>query len=320
MMKSQRSPSLAKLAIAAITALTILLFLLYFHPARTAALPHHVAPTQSSEIELGEISTAIKSIPEKIWYKVGPKGLSSQSQEWMDDCLHKNPEYRSEIMTDHSGDLYVKEKFSHRPDIVETYLALSVPILKADLLRYLLLFAEGGIWYDLDVSCGDVPIRQWIPEEFKANTNLVVGLEFDEGWGENILRQFNSWTIMAAPHSPHIMMVIEDILDAIRQKSEGNGIAVTELSLDMVGDVVDFTGPRRLTRGILKSLSLVLDETVEMKNVSHLLDPVLISDVLVLPGYSFAASANRYVNQTGPALVTHHYAGSWKNDNGGETH
>lgn len=241
MMKSQRSPSLAKLAIAAITTLTILLFLLYFHPARTAALPHRAAPTQSSEIELGEISTAIKSIPEKIWY-------------------------------------------------------------------------------DLDVSCGDVPIRQWIPEEFKANTNLVVGLEFDEGWGENIVRQFNSWTIMAAPHSPHIMMVIEDILDAIRQKSEGNGIAVTELSLDMVGDVVDFTGPRRLTRGILKSLSLVLDETVGMNNVSHLLDPVLISDVLVLPGYSFAASANRYVNQTGPALVTHHYAGSWKNDNGGETH
>ncbi|KAJ5350824.1 SNARE complex subunit (Vam7) [Penicillium brevicompactum] len=318
-MNSQRSPFLTKLAVASIATLTVLFFVLFFHPARTATLPQHVAPAQTSGNELAETPTAIKSIPNKIWYKVGPKGLSSQSQEWMDDCLHKNPEYRSEIMTDLSGDLYVKNKISHRPDIVETYLALSIPILKADLLRYLLLFAEGGIWYDLDVSCGDVPIRQWIPEQFKANTNLVVGLEFDEGWGEHILRQFTSWTIMAAPHSPHMMMVIEDILDAIRQKSDEKGIAVSELSLEMVGDVVDFTGPRRLTRGILKSLALTLDETVDMNNVSHLLDPVLISDVLVLPGYSFAASANRYVNQTGPALVTHHYAGSWKNDNGGET-
>lgn len=318
-MKSQLPPSFAKFAIAAITTLTCLLFILYFHPARTAIPQYRVTPAETSDNNPAEFVTTIKSIPNKIWYKVGPKGLSSQSREWMDDCLHKNPEYRSEIMTDLSGDLYVKENFSHRPDIVETYLALSVPILKADLLRYLLLFAEGGIWYDLDVSCGDVPIRQWIPEEFKANTNLVVGLEFDEGWGEHILRQFTSWTIMAAPHSPHMMMVIEDILGAIRQKSDEKGISVAELSLDMVGDVVDFTGPRRLTRGILKSLTLTLNESVEMNNVSHLLDPILISDVLVLPGYSFAASANRYVNQTGPALVTHHYAGSWKNDNGGET-
>jgi hypothetical protein len=43
--------------------------------------------------------------------------------------------------------------------------------------------------------------------------------------------------------------------------------------------------------------------------------------VLVLPGYSFALSSNHYnpEDTQGPALVTHHFDGSWKNDHGGET-
>ncbi|CAG8127605.1 unnamed protein product [Penicillium olsonii] len=317
-MVKSRSP-LAKLAIAAITVLSGLFFVLYFHPARLATPGRSIATIKTSQHELEEIPSRVSTIPEKLWYKVGPKGLSNESRDWMDDCLHKNPKYVSEIMTDDSGDLYVKNTFAHRQDIVQTYLNLTVPILKADLLRYLLLFAEGGIWYDLDVSCGDVPIHEWIPEKFASNASLVVGLEFDEGWGEGIVRQFASWTIMAAPHSPHMRVVIDDILEAIHQKAEERAIGVRDLTLDMIGDVVDFTGPRRLTRGVMKSLGSALNRTVEMDSISHLLEPVMIGDVLVLPGYSFAASANKYVNETGPALVTHHYAGSWKNQKGGET-
>jgi alpha 1,6-mannosyltransferase len=82
-------------------------------------------------------------------------------------------------MTDLSADMYVKETFKFRPDIIETYLALLIPILKVDLLRYLLLYllllAEGGIWSDLDVSCEDVPIRDWIIEQYRKDASLVVG-------------------------------------------------------------------------------------------------------------------------------------------------
>jgi alpha 1,6-mannosyltransferase len=42
---------------------------------------------------------------------------------------------------DISGHTYVKETFRSRPEIIETYLALALPILKVDLFRYLLLFA-----------------------------------------------------------------------------------------------------------------------------------------------------------------------------------
>lgn len=311
-----RGPSFTKFSTTTIFILTCLFFILYYHPMRLAT------PDGPSEYDTSRkgFQPASPRIPEKIWYKVGPKGLSDQSHEWLDDCLHKNPAHSAQIMTDLTGDQYVEQNFGHRPDIVHAYLSLSVPILKADFLRYLLLFIEGGIWADLDVSCGDVPIREWIPETIRAKAGLVVGWEFDVGWGDSFIRQFESWTIMAAPGSPHLLMVIDDIMEGIRQKTGEYGVPVSGLTLEMTGDVIDFTGPRRLTRGVLKSLELVRNETIDMASISNLLEPVLVEDVLILPGYSFAATSNTYSNEnvTGPSLVQHHYAGSWKNHNGGE--
>ena len=99
-------------------------------------------------------------------------------------------------MTDLSGDAYVKEHFAHRPDIMDTFLALPFPILKADFLRYLLLFNEGGIYFDLDVSCEGPPIHDWVPEQYKKDAGLVVGWEFDVCWWTALcasLRHGRSW-------------------------------------------------------------------------------------------------------------------------------
>jgi mannosyltransferase OCH1-like enzyme len=221
-------------------------------------------------------------------------------------------------MTDHSADIYVEETFKHNPDIVEAYLALTIPILKADLLRYLLLFAEGGIWSDLDVSCEDCPIHDWIPAQYKKDANLVVGWEFDVGLGDNFMRQFASWILMAKPGSPHMAMVVDDILDALRRTAEEHNVTIAGLELDMIGDVVDFMGPRRLTKSVLKSLDLILNDTTADRNISCLLEPKLVGDVLVLPGYAFANSSDTYQESPGPVLVTHHYAGTWKNEYGRE--
>jgi alpha 1,6-mannosyltransferase len=90
------------------------------------------------------------------------------------------------------------------------------------------------------------------------------------------------------------------------------------LKFDVIGDVVDLTGPRRFTKSVLKSLNLMLNGITADRNISLLLEPKLIGDVLVLPMYSFAASANTYDEVQGPVLLTHHYAGTWKNEYGGE--
>lgn len=180
-------------------------------------------------------SSAPAKIPGILWYKLGPSGLSNQSHDWTDTCIEKNPTYRPEFMTDTSADDYVMRTFALRPEIPETYLALTIPILKADMLRYLLLFDQGGIWMDLDVSCEDTPIDDWIPEHYRHNASLVVGWEFDVGWEEPFVRQFATWTIMSRPRSTHMSMVVDDIIEGLRSVSLKHSVPIANLTLDRPG-------------------------------------------------------------------------------------
>lgn len=262
------------------------------------------------------------AIPKKVWYKLGPKGKNDDIREWTGSCISQNPDYRFQFMTDASADAYVEETFSSsRPDIVEVYLNLSIPILKADLLRYLLLYAEGGIWSDLDVSCEGVPMDEWVPAEYKQNASLVVGWEFDYGWDQTYFHEFASWTILSKPGVNHMLMVIDDIVESIHTARTQHKVSIQDLTPPMVGDIVDFTGPRRLTRSILKSLEVTLGRAIERQEIENIKQPTLVDNVLILPGHAFADATNDFSNdggRPGPVLVTHHYAGSWKNEHGGE--
>lgn len=261
-----------------------------------------------------------RGIPKKIWYKLGPRGLTTDVRTWTDSCIQQNPQYEHEFVTDELSEAWVAEQFIDHPEIVETYHNLTIPILKADILRYLLLFSQGGVYCDLDITC-NVPIDQWIPVGYQANSSLVVGWEFDVGWGENIVREFATWTIMAKPASPHIWTLIEDIVELIGEKTKAHNLdSVEQLTPAMVGDVVDTTGPRIFTKSILKSLEQVLQTPIDKDSIKNLRHPKMVGDVLILPGYSFAAESNHYNadEQLGPPLVTHHAAGTWKNENGGE--
>lgn len=277
--------------------------------------------TRSAHIEEAAASRH-SEISKILWYKLGPHGLTDDTRRWTNTCINNNPSYHAKFMTDDSGDEFVRKTFASRPDIVDNYLALSVPIFKADILRYLLLFDQGGIWSDLDVSCDGIPIDEWVPAEYKDNAELVVGWEFDSGWEGEYVRQFASWTIMAKPKSPHMMQVIDDIFQTLREKTIEKNLAVENATVVLLGDVVDFSGPRRLTRSIYTSLSKMLNRTVGAAEMQEILQPKLVGNVLVMPGRSFASSANRYTPEEEkllpPSLVTHHYAGTWKNDHGGE--
>lgn len=275
----------------------------------------------ATPLSVASLASNPTGIPEKIWYKLGPKGLSKDAEGWIDSCLTINPTYRHEFLTDANGENYVREHFGHRSDIIDTYFALTIPILKADLLRYLILFAEGGIWSDLDISCDKrKTIHEWIPDQYKRQTNLVVGLEFDETWEDDgvLHSQFASWTIMSKPGSPHMLQVIDDIIVAIREKSEENDVSIEILTTKMVGDVIDLTGPKRMTWSIVASLEKMMQRTLDDRDISGLKEPKLLGDVLILPGNAFADNQNDYPEDEGPVLVQHHYAGSWKNDHGGE--
>lgn len=294
-------------------------------PTSTSTDAPLATPLEAAKSELSNSATGPGGIPKKIWYKMGAKGISYDAQGWTSTCVSQNPEYHAEFLTDQSADEFVKEKYADRPDIVETYMALTVPILKADMLRYLLLYAEGGVWFDLDVSCEGIPIDEWIPEEFEEDVSLVVGWEFDAGYDFPFERQFTTWAVMARKGVPHLMAVVDDIIQSVADAAKANNATISQLKMDMIGDVVEFTGPRRFAKSVTENLEPLLSETDGWDgwdDYYEILEPKLADDVLILPGYSLSASCNTYEEEdqdrVGPPLVVHHYAGTWKNDYGGE--
>lgn len=206
--------------------------------------PHYLTTIPASPLpsDSSPSPPTTTDIPEKLLYKVGPKGLNKELRSYTNSCIANNPTFRSEFLIDTSGDQFIRDHFADRPDILNGFLAINIPIIRADILCYLVLYQYGGVWNDLDVS-RQVPISEWIPENYKADASIVVGMELDvDIW----TRQFATWTIMAKPKSPHPLTVVEDCLEGLLSKSNELDVGMQDLRPDMIGDIVDVSGPRRL--------------------------------------------------------------------------
>lgn len=286
----------------------------------SASSSSHVTPEDpllsNPKIRPPQPDTSSYNIPEKVWHSAKYNNITEIQREWTSSWTKKNP-CRQELLTDRSSKTFVRAHFYEtRPDIVEVYEAIPIPIFRADLLRYLIILAEGGIWSDLDVTC-DKPVSDWVPLEYKhQKVDMVVGLEFDFAWrgpGAAIASQFCNWVFMARPSSRNLLMIVDSVVAKLKEIAGANGVPISGITLDMLPvDVVDVTGPKIMTVAILESLGQLLGRTVDDRDFSGIKQPKLLGDVLIMPGNSFAARQNGYPTDQGDTLVTHHYESSWK--------
>jgi mannan polymerase II complex HOC1 subunit len=179
----------------------------------------------------------------------------------------------------------------------------------------LIILAEGGYRSDLDVS-SEKPAADWIPGEYKdQNIDMIVGLEFDFEWrgpGTEVASQFCNWVFSAQPSSRNLQVIVDSVVNTLKKIARDNHVPLSQITLEMLSDVVNVTGPKIMTIAILESLGQLLGRAVDDRNFSGIRHPTLVGDVLIMPGVSFAAAQNGYPKNQGDALVTHHYEGSWK--------
>jgi hypothetical protein len=129
----------------------------------------------------------VEEFPKKIWqsWKVDALRFEDRDTERAMSWTTKNPAHRYEVLTDDSAMTYVEQFYGpagfNRPDIVYTYRSLnSIRIIQSDLLRYLIMYAEGGVWADIDVEAVR-SISHFIPKRFnEKDINMVIGIETDE--------------------------------------------------------------------------------------------------------------------------------------------
>ncbi|KAJ6125855.1 hypothetical protein N7471_010348 [Penicillium samsonianum] len=192
-----------------------------------------------------------------------------------------------------------------------------IPILRADLFRYLVVLAEGGIWGDLDTSC-EKEVTEWVPLEYRnENIDMIVGLEFDFEWrgpGTEVASQFCNWIFVARKSSRNLQVIVDTVLNKLKGIAQANAVILEGITLEMLSDVVDVTGPKIMTIAIMESLGQLLGRTIDDRDYAHTKQTKLVGDVLIMPGVSFAALQNGNPMDQGDPLVTHHYEGSWKKE------
>ena len=250
--------------------------------------------------------------------------ISDEDREHVKTWPDLNPEYRHEVLTDGMMESLVKDHFhvSH-PDIEDIYFQVQDYILRSDLIRYLVLLVDGGVYNDLDVGCLK-PIKTWVPERYKDVAGTLLGVEVDNKFGPDgrtfqngqDFFQLVNWTIMSKPHQPFLWFLIKRVLENIKALAASQERPISKMTYT-IQNVLDVTGPAALTTAFFDYASDITGTTVTYHNLTKLTEPRLIGEVVILPINSFGAGHQvewAGFKQDGTALIHHYFAGSWKTD------
>lgn len=226
-------------------------------------------------------------------------------------------------MSDQGADTFVRKHYlADRMEIAHTFLDTRVPIFRSDLLRYMLLESEGGIYTGLDTRPRK-PINEWVPAHLQPSVRAIVGIEYDQlnnpepshGFSERI--SFCQWTIAIAPKHPMMTRMVKRVVANLKDYAKKKGtISALSNPAARVGEV---TGPATWTTAVWESLSEALGGAkLDYRNVSGLKEPTLFGDILILPIDGFGTgqphSGSLEVGRAETALVEHSFRMSWRKD------
>ena len=167
-------------------------------------------------------------------------------------CVLLKATTNEQVLTDEIADILIGHLYGSVPKVIEAYFAMPMPILKADFFRYLILFARGGVYADIDTEALK-PAHQWLPPTSPGNTvGLVIGIEADptrEDWDLWYSRriQFCQWVMRAKVGHPVLLEVIVRITEDTLEKKRAGQLEIDQWrSLS----IIEWTGPAVWTDSI----------------------------------------------------------------------
>ncbi|KAG8532021.1 uncharacterized protein KY384_003657 [Bacidia gigantensis] len=231
-----------------------------------------------------------------------------------------NQDYDYKLVSSEGADHFVRKYYSNRPDILTLFLNLKFPVLRSDLLRYLILESEGGVYSDLDTAALK-PFNEWIPSHMKEKVRAVVGIEYDQGddepyVGMNEPLQFCQWTMASSPGHPIMKKVVSSVVRSLQELALKNQTTIEALS-PSDGEVITVTGPKVWTDAVFQSLSEAMASSMSHVNITGMREPTLFGDILILPIDGFGSGQPHSGSWRGEgnaptATVRHMWKGSWK--------
>lgn len=284
----------------------------------------------ASPDELGIRSDRVnddKVIPHKLWQIFlsppdveTPPEIPKEQTSWAKRWRKTNPRHAYNLVRDTDARALIGKYVTPGSHLHRVLAGPGSLAMKSDLLRYLLLFVEGGVYTDLD-TIPVWPIETWVvPEEWRSRVNVIIGMEFDSRGGESWPQvhhdlQFCQWTIAAAPGHSLFTNVITRALTFLEDLTDDRGIDFADLR-PSTNDVLTTTGPAMWTDAVLQQLRAIDPSIQSLHEFSGMKEDRLIGDILVLSidGFGMGQRHSGSTRGSTPAAarMKHKFRGTWK--------
>ncbi|KAI1265436.1 hypothetical protein F5Y18DRAFT_386538 [Xylariaceae sp. FL1019] len=268
-------------------------------------------------------------IPPKIWqilfpHPNSPVDVPFDPQVLVDtpSWLTLNPGYSYILVGQREADYFINTHFSADAKLLSAWEAITNPGVKSDLLRYLMLYIEGGVYTDIDTEALK-PIDTWVPEKYRDRAKVIIGIEWDQldggAWAEIPHRlQFCQWTIAAAPGHPLFMKMAYHTIDRLEELATEHQTTLMDLELSSA-EVLTSSGPSSWTDIVLQHIIGMDPDITDVTDFSGMkpTGPRLHEDILILTidGFGMGQThSNSTHDGTIPeaALLKHKFRGSWR--------
>ncbi|KEF51114.1 uncharacterized protein A1O9_12837 [Exophiala aquamarina CBS 119918] len=273
-------------------------------------IQQHVAAAEAADFSAPK--TYPSRFPRVVWQTASEHG----KQQYADkaDTWKGVQGFQYNFLSDDDADDFVHSNFSSQRSIIKFWDELSLPVIKADFLRYLTMLAVGGVYSDIDTSCLLHPDR-WIPVDLGAKTvNAIIGIEYDDTTYKMFVRpvSFCQWTLMAKPGHPIYETAVQRVMSNLEFLARRKRVALSALTLDKM-EVLEATGPGMISDVVIQVLQNQ-GQNVTWETFHDQREPRLFGDVLILPINGFAGSQKH--SHAGDPLygekyVQHHFGRSW---------
>ena len=263
--------------------------------------PQAVSPIQALE------SLRIPRIIHQTWKDSSvPQWALPTTHSWRD----MNPDYEYRLWDDKDAEALIRERY---PELVPAYMNHMVPVQRADVFRYAVVHAFGGVYADIDVHC-NVPVDNWLQHDL-FNVDMILGWEALSSRKEVEAKHFAveyqlcQWTFAAAPGNWLLRSVLDDIVAYYDRKMH-------EVSVSIIRS----TGPGMFSSAIQRALKRRFNITFgdppltkEDMKMSKDMRRIHIGRTMILPLESFGYRPGVRGGGSGAnRLVTHRFRGSWK--------
>jgi len=191
-------------------------------------------------------------------------------------------------------------------------------VLRSDFFRYLAIWADGGIWADVD-TWAQRPFDEWIgmadgsqsAEELESEVGMIIGLECMTGPDGGQWDSVAQYVFAAKQGHPILLELIARIIE--KAGDIANHLDSVEQLMNR--EVLHMTGPGIFTDVIAEWIKSQWDGSFNLhRDWRAMSNATLFGDVLVLPIWAFGSGVgfpNTYGWDDPRICAGHRFLGSW---------